>query len=186
MTTKTQPAVQRSTFVTSREMEFCNRKELAMQIGHDQRCWPLALLKELIDNSLDACESAGIAPEISVDLRSDSFCVADNGPGLPEATLRKSLDYTVRVSDKSFYVSPTRGQLGNALKCLWAAPFVVDGQQGTVEVSAHGRKHCILVTLDQIARKPDLQLRSQHHGIKNGTHIKAYWPNLSQLSMVLR
>jgi hypothetical protein len=55
----------------------------------------------------------------------------------------------------------------------------VDGQNGTVEVSAHGRTHCILVTLDQIARKPDLQLRSQHPGIKNGTHIKVHWPNLS-------
>jgi hypothetical protein len=179
MITKTQPAVQRTTFVTSREMEFFTRKELAMQIGHDQRCWPLALLKELIDNSLDACESAGIVPEISVDLRSDFFSVQDNGPGLPEGTLRKSLDYTVRVSDKSFYVSPTRGQLGNALKCLWVAPFVVDGQQGTAEVSAHGQRHCIVVTLDQIARKPDLRYQSQPHNIKNGTHVKVYWPNLS-------
>ena len=42
-----------------------------------------------------------------------------------ETTLERSLDYLVRVSDKAHYVSPSRGQLGNALKCVWAAPYVM-------------------------------------------------------------
>ena len=42
----------------------------------------------------------------------------DFGTGLPVATLERSLDYGVRVSDKAFYVSPTRGQLGLTLMRL--------------------------------------------------------------------
>ncbi|MBD3343290.1 MAG: hypothetical protein GF353_29610, partial [Candidatus Lokiarchaeota archaeon] len=48
----------RTTFETSREMEFFTEKELRMQIGFSKEKWPVALVKELVDNSLDACESA--------------------------------------------------------------------------------------------------------------------------------
>jgi DNA topoisomerase VI subunit B len=125
-----------------------------MHIGFPKELWPLALLKELMDNALDACETRGIAPEIDVTLEPDAIRVGDNGPGLPAQTLERSLDYLVYVSDKSHYVSPTRGQLGNALKCVWAAPYVVDGTHGRVEVETGGVTHQIAVTLDRIAQQP--------------------------------
>ncbi len=108
----------RQLFTTNRTLEFFTEKELQMQIGHGRPLWPIALIKELIDNALDACEQAGIPPEIEITVEPDAVTVRDNGPGLPESTLRRSLDYLVRVSDKSYYVSPSRGQLGNALKCV--------------------------------------------------------------------
>ena len=58
--------LERSTFEISRELEFFSEKELTMQIGHDRNLWPIALLKELIDNALDACEMAGFAPVLEV------------------------------------------------------------------------------------------------------------------------
>ena len=61
--------LKRTTFETSRLMEFFSEKELAMQIGSDPASWPLALVKELIDNALDACESAGTAPQITVTVK---------------------------------------------------------------------------------------------------------------------
>ena len=134
--------LERQTFETSRELEFFSEKELMMQIGYDQDQWPIALLKELIDNALDACEVAGIPPEIEVTIGEDSFSIKDNGPGLPEATMLKSMDYLVRVSDKAYYVSPTRGQMGNALKAVWAAGFVAHGN-GTIEVVT-GEKHYVI------------------------------------------
>jgi hypothetical protein len=170
---------ERTIFTTSREMEFFSEKELNMQIGCSRSGWPLALLKELIDNSLDACETAGVLPEITVVIGENSFTVIDNGPGLPKAALSKSLDYFVRVSDKAYYVSPTRGQLGNALKCVWAAPFVVDGQRGRIDVSANGQTHVVEVALDQIGRKPNLQLTTRPSDIKTGTSIQVHWPGLS-------
>jgi DNA topoisomerase VI subunit B len=152
---KAAATLNRTVFETSRELEFFSEKELMMQIGYNKALWPLALLKELIDNSLDACEVASIAPEIEVTIGKKSFSVQDNGPGLPEATMLKSTDYLIRVSDKAYYVSPTRGQIGNALKALWAAGFVANGT-GIIEVAAHGRRHKITVSLDRIAQAPKM------------------------------
>jgi DNA topoisomerase VI subunit B len=173
-------ALERATFQTSRLLEFFSEKELQMQIGHDKALWPIALLKELIDNALDACESTDITPEITVTIEPDAVSVRDNGPGLPSTTLERSLDYLVRVSDKAYYVSPTRGQLGNALKCVWAAPFVADGERGRVEVETGGEHHTIDVRLDRIAQEPHL-----HHVVeagdfvKNGTLVRMHWPEVA-------
>jgi DNA topoisomerase-6 subunit B len=168
--------LERTTFETSRLLEFFTEKELAMQIGVSREAWPTALLKELIDNALDACENAGIAPEIEITIEADSVSVRDNGPGLPVETFKKSLDYLVRVSDKNHYISPTRGQLGNALKCVWAAPFVIDGEQGRVEVVTGGDIHRVDVTLDRIAQQPSLAHSIHPDGlVKNGTLVKMHW-----------
>ena len=52
----------RTTFRTSRLLDFASEKELVAQIGHATEAWPLVILKELVDNAIDACEEAGIAP----------------------------------------------------------------------------------------------------------------------------
>ena len=163
-------------------MEFFSEKELAMQIGHDVKSWPAALVKELIDNALDAAESAGVAPQITVTLEDDAVSITDNGVGLPAATLERSLDYSVRVSDKNHYVSPTRGQLGNALKCVWAAPFVATGEAGRVEVVAGERRHVIAVTVDRIAQRPELRHEIATVGsadVRTGTSLRVEWPGIA-------
>ncbi len=50
----------RTTFLTSREMDFFSEKELVTQTGHEIGDWPLVIPKELTDNALDACEDADI------------------------------------------------------------------------------------------------------------------------------
>jgi hypothetical protein len=62
---RAQPKLTRVAFQVSRLMEFCTRRELQNQTGHSAHYWPLVVLKELMDNSLDACEEAEIAPVIS-------------------------------------------------------------------------------------------------------------------------
>ncbi len=57
---------ERATFTTNRAMEFFTEKELQMRIGYSKHLWSVVLLKELIDNALDACENAGIQPAIEV------------------------------------------------------------------------------------------------------------------------
>lgn len=172
--------LQRATFATSRLLEFFSEKELSLQIGHDRDRWPLALAKELIDNGLDACETAGVPAQITVTVDKDALSIADNGPGLPAATIERSLDYAVRVSDKNHYVSPTRGQLGNALKCVWAAPFVASGEPGHVEILTAGRRHEVRVGLDRIAQSPTLQYAVGSDGrVKNGTLVRIHWPQIA-------
>ena len=176
----TTPTLARETFATSRLLEFFTEKELTMQIGHPRHRWPLAILKELIDNALDAAETAGIAPEITVTVEFDRLTVQDNGPGLPATTLEGSLDYQIRMSDKANYVSPTRGQLGNALMCVWAAPFVVDGEHGLVEVATQGQRHRIDVRLDRIAQTPQIVPTVEPApDVKTGTSITLHWPNVA-------
>jgi len=94
-------------------MEYFSVDELMKQINFPRDKWPLAITKELIDNALDACESAKIpiVPIITVSLDGASVTVADNGPGLPEKTLEGSLDYTQTVTDKAYttYHRPAGG-----------------------------------------------------------------------------
>jgi DNA topoisomerase VI subunit B len=48
-------------------MEFCTKRELQNQTGHSIDQWLLVVLKELlIDNALDACEEAEVAPGNSI------------------------------------------------------------------------------------------------------------------------
>jgi DNA topoisomerase VI subunit B len=179
--TQQQQTFERTTFTINRALEFFSEKELTMQIGHPRHMWPIALVKELIDNALDACEGGTTgAPEITVIVESDAVTVSDNGPGLPLATLRKSLNYAVRVSDKAYYVSPTRGQLGNALKCVWAAPFVVSGgEHGQVIVASRGKQRTIDVRLDRLAGQPNITLQNEPCDVKKGTIITMRWPGIA-------
>ena len=128
---------------------------MQLQLGAPPNAWPIALLKELLDNALDGCEAAGLTPQIAVTVEPDAVSVRDNGPGWPAETLTRSLDDRVLVSDKGHDVSPTRGQLGNALKCLWAAPYVAHSENGAVDVVSGGTRHRIAVVLERIAQRPE-------------------------------
>jgi DNA topoisomerase VI subunit B len=171
--------LRRSTFTTSRLMEFFTPKELTMNIGQPQNLWPLALLKELIDNALDACENAGVTPRIRVVVEPDLVTVEDNGPGIRPEVVERSLDYAVRVSDKAYYVSPTRGQLGNALKCVWAAAFVATGQPGIVEVLTPHASHRVEVELDCIQQQPIIRPAADAPVVRTGTLVRMHWPEIA-------
>lgn len=144
----------RETFRTSRVMDFFNEKELVTQTGHARTEWPLVIVKELIDNALDAGDEADIAPVIEVTADAAGIAVRDNGPGLPEATLQGALDFSVRVSNRESYVAPDRGAQGNALKTLLPMPNVLDPGSGKFIVEAHGKRHEIACGADPISQQP--------------------------------
>src|SRR6516165_1445106 len=113
--TKPPPRLERVAFKTSRFLDFASERELTAQIGHPVEEWPLVILKELVDNALDGCEEAEVAPSVSiaVDTTAGTISIADNGPGIAPRTITDIIDYTVRVSSREAYVSPTRGAQGN-------------------------------------------------------------------------
>jgi DNA topoisomerase VI subunit B len=171
--------LKRATFTTNRALEFFTESELRTQIGYGRKMWPAVIAKELIDNALDACETAGVSPIITIRLDADALTVSDNGAGLPTTTIQQSLDYTKRVSDKKHYISPTRGQLGNALKCVWAVPFVISGNSyGKVEVTSCGEHRVIEVRLNRVSQQPDINLASSP-SVQSGTSIKVCWPEIA-------
>ena len=147
------PRLNRTTFCTSREMDFFSAKELVTQTGHEVEEWPLVILKELIDNALDACEEAGTPPEITVTADAAGISVADNGPGLPESTLKAALDFTIRASNREAYVAPDRGAQGNALKTLLPMPRVLDPDHGRFIVRTNGKQHSITCGADAISQR---------------------------------
>ena len=105
----TTEVLERTTFQTSRLLDFLNEKELAKQCGHPRANWPLVVVKELVDNALDACEEQGAPPVVTIVFTEDSITVADNGAGIPAATVDGILDFNVRASSREAYVAPDRG-----------------------------------------------------------------------------
>jgi DNA topoisomerase VI subunit B len=145
--------LERTTFRTSREMDFFSEKELVTQTGHEISDWSLVFAKEVIDNSLDACDEADIAPVIEVTADASGITVKDNGPGLPENTLGAAMDFTIRASNREAYVAPDRGAQGNALKTILPMPVVVDPEHGRLIVQAHGKQHIITCGADPISQQ---------------------------------
>jgi DNA topoisomerase VI subunit B len=170
--------VERQTFHTSRLLDFCSEKELVAQTGHDVEEWPLVILKELADNALDACEEAGVPPEIAVKVEDGRISVSDNGPGIPPSTVDGVLDYSVRVSSREAYVAPDRGAQGNALKTILAMPFVLHGELGRVDISARGQRHEVRFAVNRIRQEPMVTREMVAADQQEGTTITVHWPAL--------
>jgi DNA topoisomerase VI subunit B len=175
----------RVAFRVSRLMEFCTRRELQNQTGHSVYDWPLVVLKELMDNALDACEEAEIAPVILIAVEPGSITIEDNGSGIKSGTIKSILDYTIRVSSREAYVSPTRGAQGNALKTILAMGYVLDRERddgadteaaGVTIIETRGVRHRIEFRVDHVNNEPRISQTTAGSPIDAGTKITVKWP----------
>jgi Histidine kinase-, DNA gyrase B-, and HSP90-like ATPase len=178
--------IERVAFTTSRLMEFCTEKELVAQTGHESYEWPRVIIKELVDNGIDACEEAEVAPVIKVTITTGKsgkgkptrIVITDNGPGIPTETITGIMDYAVRTSSREAYISPTRGRQGNALKTILPMGYVLGGKvRGETWIEARGVKHRIPFTVNPIRQEPivkDIRTRSR---IRTGTRVTVFWPS---------
>jgi DNA topoisomerase VI subunit B len=168
--------LERETFRTSRLLDFCSERELTKQIGHGVDQWPLVILKELVDNALDAAEEFGIAPAIQIEVADGAITITDNGPGIPAETVAGVLDFSVRVSSREAYVSPTRGAQGNALKTIVAIAFALDGARGETVIESRGTRHEITFKVDHIRHEPKVDHVCSSSDVKTGTRVTVRWP----------
>jgi DNA topoisomerase VI subunit B len=183
---KSEQKLTRVAFRVSRLMEFCTKRELQNQTGHSVNDWPLVVLKELMDNALDACEEAEVAPVISITVRPGSITIQDNAGGIETDTIKSILDYTIRVSSREAYVSPTRGAQGNALKTILAMGYVLDREReredinneaaGVTIIETHGVKHRIEFRVDHVNNQPKITHTTAPSTINVGTRITVKWP----------
>jgi DNA topoisomerase VI subunit B len=180
---KSEPKLTRVAFKVSRLMEFCSERELQNQTGHSLYEWPLVVGKEVMDNALDAAEEAEVAPVIEVIVDPGSIIIQDNAGGIDSETVESILDYSIRVSSREAYVSPTRGAQGNALKTILAMGYVLDRKIGSDATAAgltiietRGIRHQIEFRVDHINNQPKIIHTTAKSPVTVGTRLTIKWP----------
>lgn len=147
----TAPTLERQTFSISRAAEYFDASELEKLTGQPRSEFAGVVLKELLDNALDATETAGRAPNLEIEVsRSEgllTLAITDNGLGLPAELVQRILDFNTRTSDKAVYKTPTRGAQGNALKTILGMPFAL-GLRTPVVIETQGLRHTVLAHVD--------------------------------------
>jgi DNA topoisomerase VI subunit B len=172
-------------FTTDRLLEFTSVNELAKLVGSTASNWPIVAIKEIIDNALDACEDADIAPAITVEISAAdrTIVVRDNGPGIAPDVVERLADLRTKTSSREAYVAPTRGAQGNALQSILAMPFALDGEKGRTVIEAFCVAHTIEFTIDHVHRVPRVRITRSRSFVQNGTAVTLLWPNSSSSNL---
>jgi len=145
--------IERRAFSQLRVAEYLRFETLQKMTGRSFRDFPRVVVKELLDNALDAVETAGSAPQIEVVIDQDARArcfrlrVVDNGDGLSPDMVARTLDFETLTSDKALYRTPSRGQQGNALKSIIAMPYALGNKNPLVTITARGLQHQIRLRL---------------------------------------
>ena len=158
--------------------------DLERMTGQVRGMFAAVVLKELLDNALDACETAGVAPEIDVMVGETAegslvIEVSDNAGGIPPGMVAEILDFDLRVSDKSPYASPTRGQQGNAWKTIFGIPHALGGREPVV-IEAQGLRHTVRAWLDP-AEEVALDHKLEEIEPARGTRVRVTLPRTDQI-----
>jgi DNA topoisomerase VI subunit B len=133
----------------------------------------------LVDNAIDEAEEAGVAPkvEVSVDTMKREIAVVDHGRGIPPPTVKALVDLSMKVSSRAAYVSPTRGQQGNALQTILAMPCALDRDKpGFAVIEAKGVAHRIAFVVDPLRDIPKPHYEREASVVRNGTRVTLAWP----------
>jgi hypothetical protein len=147
--------------IRHREFDYLQLHWLEKTAGRPSHEWDLYIVKELLDNALDADErwarEHGGAVELTVDLHYRHIEVLDihsldiavfNCAPFPTDLLPAIFDLTAYTSDKSHYNYPSRGQQGNALKTLLGIPYAL--RHFGYGDYANIRKPLVIETGDQV------------------------------------
>jgi DNA topoisomerase-6 subunit B len=122
----------------------------------------LTTVKEAVDNCLDACEEAGILPEISVEITQTSekvfrCAVEDNGPGILDTQIGKVFGKLLYGS-KFHKLSQSRGQQGIGISAAGMYGQLTTGKPVRICSRTGKRKdaHEFLLSIDTTRNKPDI------------------------------
>jgi DNA topoisomerase-6 subunit B len=142
----------------------------------------LTTIKEAVDNALDACEEAGILPDVDVvvtpvDGREDRFrvVVEDNGPGIVQAQIPK-IFAKLLYGSKFHRLRMSRGQQGIGISAAGMYGQLTTGQPVRITSRVSGKKpaHFCEVAIDTQHNRPDI-LKEEDvdwNGKPRGTRIE--------------
>ncbi len=136
-------------------------------------------IKEAVDNSLDACEEAGILPEITVEIHDCEenryrMVVEDNGPGVVREQVGKIFGKLLYGS-KFHKLSQTRGQQGIGISAAGMYGQLTTGKPVIVISRTGPRKkaHRFELTIDTTRNKPDIHKDEEiDWELKHGTRVE--------------
>ena len=125
----------------------------------------LTTVKEAVDNSLDACEEAGILPHIIVEIEhlketADTryrVCVQDNGPGIVRAQIERIFG-SLLYGSKFHRLKMSRGQQGIGISAAGMYGLMTTGKPVRI-VSKPGRKkasHEVILKMDTSKNRADV------------------------------
>ncbi|MCY3022148.1 MAG: DNA topoisomerase VI subunit B, partial [Planctomycetota bacterium] len=129
----------------------------------------LTAVKEAVDNSLDACEEAGILPEVEVKIevagngsapppsQADRFIVTvtDNGPGIPKKNVGKVFAKLLYGS-KFHRLRMSRGQQGIGISAAGMYGQLTTGKPVRVrtKIAGEAKAHCLEISIDTKKNEP--------------------------------
>ncbi len=137
----------------------------------------LTTVKEAVDNSLDACEEAGILPDLQVEIRrvaEDRYAVAvqDNGPGIVRSQVPRIFGRLLYGS-KFHSLKQSRGQQGIGISAAGMYGLMTTGKPIRVisRTAAKSPAHLFELVIDTVRNEPELLVDTevewdQDHGTR--------------------
>jgi len=139
-------------------------------LGYDNKAKAmLMIVKEGVDNSLDACEEARILPEIYVGIKElgpdkHEIVIRDNGPGIVKEQIPKIFGRLLYGS-KFHRLKQSRGQQGLGVSCAVLYSQLTTGTPATIISSTgDGRTHRYQLKIDVARNRPDVIETSAEEG----------------------
>ena len=141
----------------------------------------LTCVKEAVDNSLDACEEAGIRPELSIAISRVSgkenvftIVVEDNGPGIVPGQV-PNIFGKLLYGSKFHRLRQSRGQQGIGISAAGMYGQLTTGNPVRIRsrTSVRSIPHQFEVRLDTAKNKPDFTEKAiDWDGKKHGTRVE--------------
>jgi DNA topoisomerase-6 subunit B len=136
----------------------------------------LTAVKEAVDNSLDACEEAGILPEVDIEIKElseDRFLlrVSDNGPGIVKQQIPRVFGKLLYGS-KFHTMKQARGQQGIGISAVCLYSQLTTGKPMKIVSRVDEKKpaHSMEVMIDanknepRVANEKDIESWKRSHG----------------------
>ncbi len=148
--------------------DFFKKNKQMLGLSGKQRTMT-TIVHELVTNSLDACEEAGILPEINVSISElgteyYEISVIDNGPGIPEDKLASAMGKLL-AGTKFHRLVQTRGQQGIGVSGIILLSQMTTGKPTKlISGTNKGKTVSIEITIDSKTNTPKV---SDKHYLEN-------------------
>ncbi|MGP6220541.1 DNA topoisomerase VI subunit B [Caldiplasma sukawensis] len=137
------------------------------------------IVKEAVDNSLDACEESGILPDISVNIekiRDDVYeiTVQDNGPGIERKEVPKVFG-SLLYGSRFHVIRQSRGQQGIGITAAVLYGQITTGEPSEIITKRNGDLTAYRIVLGINVKSNEADIKNEEPYIwdrENGTSIK--------------